>query len=398
MPTVHLTDRELPKLTVPEEGRVTYFDASLSGFGLRISAGGSRSWIVQYWFRGKKRRMTLGAAPLLGLADARAKAKELLARVTQGEDPAGGLKAEREAITVAALIDLYLGKYAVGPGGEANPRKRTWREDRRILATYIPRAWRSLPATTITRHQVRDIVEELAARAPVMANRFRACLSKVFSFAVGRDLVPFNPVVGVERQRETPRTRTFSDAELKAVWHAIEAEDPQTATIFKLALLLGARGGELRGLRRAELDLDGAVWSLPAERTKTKTARRIPLSRAAVELLRQVGGEYVFPGRHAGRGRSSIKDAHHRIVERSGVANWTPHDLRAACGTGLALLGHPTEIVARILGHTDRTITGRVYIRATNEGALRAALDAWARRLHAIVSGEAAAKVVPLRA
>ena len=92
----------------------------------------------------------------------------------------------------------------------------------------------------------------------------------------------------------------------------------RTAALFKLALLLGTRGGELRGLRWSELDLDGATWNLPAERTKTKTARRIPLSRAAVELLRGLrqAGEYVFPGCR-GRGRTSLKDAQRRIAERA---------------------------------------------------------------------------------
>ncbi len=193
--------------------------------------------------------MTLGTYPALPLADARDEAKKLLARVALGEDPTAERKSAQEAPTFDELAREYLERYA-------KARKRSWREDERILRVYVPRAWRTLKAADITRRRVRDLLEGIAGRAPVMANRVRACLSRVYSFALGRDLVSVNPVYGVERPTvEQARERSFTDAELRAIWRAIEEEDEQTAAIFKLALLLGARGGELRGMRWVELDL-----------------------------------------------------------------------------------------------------------------------------------------------
>ena len=79
------------------------------------------------------------------------------------------------------------------------------------------------------------------------------------------------------------------------------------------------------------------------------------------------------------------------------MADWRAHDLRAACSTGLALLGYHSDLIAQVLGHTVPGTTARHYIRTTRENEVRAALEAWARRLHAIVAGKTAPKVVELR-
>src|SRR5438552_17486787 len=106
MPRTKLTDPIVKKLTPPATGQLTMWDETLAGFGLRLAAGGARTWVVAYKVHGRKRWLTLGSYPLVSLADARNQAKQKLAKVTQGEDPAADRRAERDAVTFKDLAAL----------------------------------------------------------------------------------------------------------------------------------------------------------------------------------------------------------------------------------------------------------------------------------------------------
>src|SRR6266446_5073927 len=103
MPRRQLTDPIVRSLTAPAEGQKVVYDTIVPRFGLRLAAGGARTWVVRYKIRGRSRWFTLGTYPLISLADARKKAKEALAKVVQGEDPASERRAANEAITFGEL-------------------------------------------------------------------------------------------------------------------------------------------------------------------------------------------------------------------------------------------------------------------------------------------------------
>ena len=108
MPRIRFTDRSIQAVQPPPSGQAEYFDANgrLPGFGLRVSASGRKSWVVLYRSGGRPRRLTLGPYPLLGLADARSKAKAALAVVVSGGDPAAAKRADRDAPTFAELVEV----------------------------------------------------------------------------------------------------------------------------------------------------------------------------------------------------------------------------------------------------------------------------------------------------
>src|SRR2546426_2676958 len=164
MPRTRLTDTVIRSLAPPTSGQVTWWDTTLPRFGLRLAAGGSRAWVVAYKVRGRTRWVTLGTYPLVPLADARSKAKEMLAAIVQGADPAGERRAEREAPTFENLTKEYMDRHA-------RPKKRSWKADERMLGKYAPASWRTMPAQAITRRQVRDLLDTIAERAPIQANR-----------------------------------------------------------------------------------------------------------------------------------------------------------------------------------------------------------------------------------
>jgi integrase len=380
-----LTDRSIRALAVPSSGQVDYFDTKLPGFGLRVTARGVRSWVVLYRHHGRKRRLTLGTVPLLSLADARAKARDVLASVVKGEDPATEKRASREAATFADLASEYIEKHA-------KPKKRSWKEDERILRVYVPKSWLVAPASTITRRDVRDLVETLAKTAPIMANRVLACLRKVFNFGIKRELVIVNPCFQIERPSpERQRDRVLSADELRAVWKALDAEDADTAALFRLYLLTAQRGGELRTMERSELDLEAGWWTIPAEKAKNGLAHRVPLSAPAVAILRDLkeranGSPWLFPSTSRSGYRETVRKVMDRLRERSQV-EFVPHDLRRTVATFLTSeLKVPRLIVSKLLNHVEPGIT-KVYDRASYDTEKRQALDAWGRRLESIVTG-----------
>jgi len=392
-----LTDTVVRSLAPPPSGQRVVWDASLRRFGVRLSAGGSRAWVVKYKVRGKSRWLTLGTYPLVTLADARAKAREVLAMVVQGADPVGERQAERAAPTFAELADEYLERHA-------RPKKRSWKLDERMLRRHVPRAWHSMPAHTITRRQVRELLDAIVVRTPIQANRVLALLRKIWNFGIKRDLVELNPCTLIDRPAvERQRERVLTADELRAVWSAAEAENAATATLFKLYLLTAQRGGELRAMEWSEVDLDSGWWVIPGEKAKNGLAHRVPLSPQAVDLLSTLrdgasGSTWVFPTPSTKGHHLNLHKPTARVRKRSGV-DFVPHDLRRTVATFLTSeLGVSRLVVSKLLNHVESGVT-KVYDRASYDREKRAALNAWGARLDAIVNGEShRAKVLPLSA
>src|SRR5213593_1185539 len=170
MPKITLTARTLDALKADGK-RVDYFDAKLPGFCVRVSAG-AKSFAVFYRHGGRLRRLTLGNHPPLSLADARDLAHEALRSVRLGADPAAEKKQERAAESFADLAAQYIELYA-------RKRKKTWHEDDRIIKNKLNPAFGKVRAKDVRRADVRLLLETIAARAPIEANRTLAVCQDV---------------------------------------------------------------------------------------------------------------------------------------------------------------------------------------------------------------------------
>src|SRR6516225_6664328 len=234
----NLTAKSLAALK-PSEGRVDYFDTNLPGFCVRVTPNGVKTFSVLYRHAGRKRRYTIGTYPPLTLADARDKAKAALRSAEKGQDPAAEKRAQAHADTFTELAELYMERHA-------KPKKKSWRDDdRRVNNVLVPR-FGKIHAKAITRADVRILLEEIAERAPIEANRTLALFRRIFSWAMSLDLVETSPCLAIPRPaQETERERTLTDGEIRAVWAACEADGSQTAVIFQLRLITGQRGKEL---------------------------------------------------------------------------------------------------------------------------------------------------------
>ena len=429
MPTKNLKNaRTVAAIKPPKRGQVDYWDRNLKGFVLRVSAGGKMAWGIIYRnTEGRRRRLTLGVYPSMKVADAHRKAIDELGRISKGADPAAEKKADRKAGTFNELADLYLEIYAKGEryqwerdgskGPEPESGKRSWKSDKAIIDHDLKPAWGPRKAKAIDRDDVNRLLNKIIERgSPIQANRTLGLVRKMYSWAIGTSRVELkvNPFHEVQKPaKERPRKRVLDASEIKTFWPMTGDDVTITAPLrvaLQLILATAQRPGEVTGLPWAELDGDWRTaekpfWTIPGARTKNRLAHRIPLSPFAVDLLKQAkklskDSEYVFP---SPRGSKPILETSlsHALIRSGhfGVKHFTPHDLRRTAATEMAgpQCGVSQFILARVLNHTDQTVTGQHYNLYQYDDEKRTALNSWASRLAQVIEGkEPGSKVVPI--
>lgn len=374
-----LDRRSAVTLPGPEDGRfdVVHWDIDLAGFGLRILKSGARSWVVRYRLGKRQRVVTLGKINALSPAQARAKAGEILAKARLGQDSQAEIASKKLSMGVLLkdLIDVYIDRHV-----EGTQRARTQTETKRHLLKH----WKPLHRTALSCVSHQLVAEHLAkieqSSGTVARNRTRSTLSRLFTWAMEEGLAEQNPVVGTAKRKEQSRERVLSRNELRAIWSATE-ETSGHSDIVRLLILTGQRRQEVGGLRWQELNFNGKLWIIPSERTKNRRVHSVPLSPLTLDILgRRVGEvdrEFVFGYRDGPF--SGWSRAKRRLDEKSGVTNWTLHDLRRTFVTEMAEIGVQPHVIEAIVNHTSGHKAGiaGVYNKATYADEKRAALNQW---------------------
>ncbi len=382
---VKITARFVDKLVIPDSGLKIYWDSEVKGFGIRIMAGGTKTYILNYRTEsGKQRRMSLGRSGPQTPARARRKALQLLGKVIDGGDPMAERRAARDVLTFGQLADIYIREHA-------SRMKSRAEEERRIRKELLP-AFGSTPASEITRHSILQRAYEIRDRgAPVYANRVISTMSRVYAFAVRAGLVDASPAVGLGKVAvETPRERYLSESEIRTAWEAAEVfASPAVSDALKLILLTAQRPGEVTGMMWSEIE--GDWWTIPGRRAKNGHAHRVPLSPLALSILSEQpsrSGEYVFPsnGGAAPLATKALSRAAAMVRKHSALERWTPHDLRRTAATHIARLGFGAR-VGDILNHAPRGTTRRLYDQYNYAKEKRLALNTWGDEIKRLLSG-----------
>jgi integrase len=388
-----LTDRAVKGLPAPDAGNKIYYDDLVRNFGLRVTAAGARSFVLDYRRRSDalQRRVTIGQFPDWSTAAAREEAKRLKREVDGGADPVGEYREARAAATVADLCDRFERDYI--------PRKRpsTQISYRQQIAADIRPALGRMKVAAVSVADVDAWHRKMSDRAPIHANRALAALSRMFSLAIRWGLRPDNPCKGIERNQEHKRRRYLSATELTRLIKALDAySDQQSADIIRLLLLTGARRGEALQARWQDLDLETGVWRKPGATTKQRTEHRVPLNDAAQRLLLDLRqrmpaeSQWVFPTSNSDH-RRDVKEAWATLCRRAKISGARLHDLRHTYASVLASAGLSLPIIGQLLGHTTPTTTAR-YSHLFDD-PLRAATQ----RAGAIITGKPAAEPIPLK-
>ena len=416
-----LTDRTV-RTVAPRQTPIDVRDTHTRGLILTVLPSGRRQFTLRYRYQGKHRRLILGDYPQLTLAQARRRARQQQVAIADGGDPVGDRRMAKAAPTdtVAALAADYLAKHA-------RPFKKSAAEDERILRVNVLPHWGTRSVRDLTRRDVRALLEPIAARAPVMANRTLACIRTMLNFAIDRDWIEANPAARVRKPApEVSRDRVLDDDEIRRIWRTLShvpatAQRPAPgqhaetspnddsvcpisaahAALLKIRILTAQRGGEVARMRWRDLDLETSWWTIPGTVTKNGESHRVPLvdeARTIIGVLgsdRRDSAEYVF----SGRGDASVLDRAKKapaVVARALKIDFRGHDLRRTAATRMAAAGVPRDHIARVLNHVAGGARAtRVYDRHQYDHEKRLALEAWARALTAILTRRSTDTVVP---
>ena len=363
--------------TVKKPGR--YADGRRDGLYLDVSETGAKCWGQRITIRGRRRDLGLGSFRFVSLAEAREAAFENQKIARRGGDP----KADRERVApnFADAMEAVIALQAP-----------TWRDK------DAPRVWRNSVAThaaglatmrvdEITSADVLTVLVPLVSDKARTAERLRVIINAVMRWAIAQGHRSDDPMPAVraalpKNGRRTTHHRTVAHADLGAALATIREVKafPTISLAIEFAALTASRSGEVRGATWAEIDLEAATWTVPAERMKAGQPHRVPLSGRAVEVLEVVrrygdGEDLVFP---APRGGTLAPNSLTRLVTKAGLAEtMTIHGLRSSFRDWCAETGKAREIAEAALVHTVGGVEG-AYFRSDLFERRRQLMDQWA--------------------
>jgi integrase len=390
-----------------------------AGLYLLVRSKESKYWLFRYKRGGKMREMGLGPAvgrTAVSLSAARVRARELHAAVREGKDPlkerqaakdqadADAANAQTVGMTFAQVADLYVAAH--GPGWRSPKHRRQWRVS---LDQHVMPAIGSLPVASIDTGIVIKVIEPLWRTKTETASRLRGRIEVVLDYAKVRgwrqgenparwrghldQLLPKR-----SRVRRVEHHRAMPWREIGGFVQRLRCNFSVQSLCLQFLILTAARSSEARGARWSEIDLDHAVWVIPANRMKGGREHRVPLSDPAMAVLRQMaqyGNEgFVFPGMNAASMLSPMTLA--RLVTAAGGAGATVHGMRSVFRDWAGeATNYPREVVEAALAHAVENKTEEAYRRGDLLERRRRLMADWAVFSdRPMVAGE----VIPLRA
>lgn len=353
---IRLTHKWLDEVSAPQKRRYVY-DEPTPGLAVCITPKGVRTWYVIARIHKQPTRLRLGEYPQMPVDRARVEAKRIMADAAEGKQP----RARANTPTLGAVFDRWMESYA-------KHHKKTWVTDERRFERVFSH-WRNRTIASISRPDVESLHVELGTSAGhYAANRMLEMLKVLYRYAghsFGYDGP--DPSSGIQRFEEIERERFLTADEMPRFFAALEqVSRPATRDFIMLCLLTGARRSNVMEMEWTEIDFATARWTIPREKSKNKRAMVLPLTEAALIILRRRfehrSAKWVLPGPGKTGHYIEPKDAWRTLLKRAGISDLRIHDLRRTLGSWQAMSGASMLIIAKSLGHgsTDST---KVYAR-----------------------------------
>lgn len=369
-----LKDSLIKSLPLPQKGNKIYLDEDVGGFGVRITAGGSRVFVLDYRFHSRQRRYTIGDFPTWSTAAAREEAQRLKRMIDTGTDP----QAVREAHYNAPTFDDLWAEYEIKNIPLLSAHSQ--RDQRSMFKRYIIPHFGKMRLVEIKYADIQEFHSKITQTGKaVRANRIVEVVRKAFNLAMKLEWIEKNPAQGFQRNPELPKERFLNQAEITKLMAILDGyKDNQSANIIRLLLLTGSRRSEALQARWDEFDLTKGIWTKPSAHTKQRREHRIPLSKPLVTMLKGIknasGGEseYVFPSRSLASHQTDLKHFWESVREKAGLNDLRLHDLRHTFASILASGGESLHLIGKMLGHTQAQTTMR-YAKFYDEPLKKAA-------------------------
>ena len=355
MPTVDLTAR-LARESKPGPKDTFLFDKALAGFALRVHPSGRRVWIVQTRIEGKTRRIVIARYGEMDLAQARRRARDILASVRAGDNPADDIRKEKTAATVAMLAEEYLRR--------CDPYwKPSGRETIRIyLRARILPAFGRMRVDRVGPEDVAAWFDAVSREKPGAANRaFEILRSMMFrAEEYGFRERGTNPCIGIRKNPRRNVARFLDTGELARLGRALdarEAEWPEAVAAIRLLALTGCRRGEVLNLRWCDIG-DGAM-TLPDSKTGPRTVRLGEAAQAVVEALPgpRHPDAFLFPRLAGDRHAHRVVACWRAVCDDANLGKVRLHDLRHTAASQAVMSGENLPLVGKLLGHRRHETT-----------------------------------------
>ncbi|WP_345168058.1 tyrosine-type recombinase/integrase [Sphingomonas daechungensis] len=345
-----------------------------SGYGLRVTAGGARSFVFNYRIKGRERRITIGQYPAWSALAARKQAEHLRRQVDIGLDPLDGRIAEREAPTVRALYVRYEEEHL--------PTKapRSAADDRGMWKNDILPALGAKKVADLRPQDCDALHRTISHTRPIRANRVNEVLRKALNLSIRWGWIERNPATGVRRNPEPKRHRYLDREEVGRLIDALNKHSERTSSDAILFMLLtGCRKSEALNATWSQFDLGNQVWTKPSAETKQRREHRVPYSSAAASILKRrsgSAGQQVFAG-STGGALQDVRRTWAAVSKSAGLQSVRLHDLRHTFASLVASSGQSLMVVGELLGHSTPQTTKRyahLYddaLRSASEGVSR---------------------------
>lgn len=365
---INFTKKTIEELPAPNRNTRLYFhDTKQPGLSIYVTKSGARTFFVRNKANGADDRIVLGRYPDLSIENARKMASKVRGDIANGKDPQEHKRTIRNEMTFGELFETYMERYS-------KRHKRSWKYDEREVNKFLSHWFRR----KLTRIKQDDVYKEFHRIADnhgiYQANRMLERIRAMFNKGIEWGWEGRNPAVGIKKFREKSRDRFLLPEEVSRFFDALAQEENVTARDFILmALLTGARKGNVLAMQWKDISLQNEIWRIPD--TKNGEPHNVPLSPQAMEILQKrkqiqelsdIITPYVFPGEGKEGHFADPKKPWQRLREKSELHDLRLHDLRRTLGSWQALQGTSTAIIGKSLGHKSMQSTA-VYERLTLE-------------------------------
>ena len=356
------------------------------GLLLNVTASGSASWILRLQSAGRRRDYGLGGYPAVSLSHARYLAEQTRQAVAEGRDVLGEKRRPAATPTLGEALAAVIA--AKSSRWRSAKVAQDWRGSLERHAGRLLAA----PVDSLTRADVLGVVVPLAQKRGATGQMVRWRLRSCFAWAQAyghRDDNPAGESIAAALPARPPRVHRRAlphHAEVGAALRAVDVSTagPAVTLAVRLVALTATRSAEAVGATWSEIDHESATWTIPAERMKAGRAHRIPLSRAAMDVLETARGlgdglGYVFPSPY-GRGRSVDGASLRFALARAGVDS-SVHGLRASFRTWAQETAVPWDVAELSLAHAVGNSTIAAYARSDELERRRPVMESWGRHI-----------------
>jgi len=356
-----LTDTKLRKALGKRRDKVEVI-SDAHGLNVRLSLTGGVTFFYRYRWENKPVQLSIGDYPSISLSQARERRQQFRLWITEGYDPRRQVVLERvqkvEAMTVEAAFD-YWEKYYCIPEGMIKIR-----DNRRNFDNHVKPVLGKMVVNHTTKSHWLTLFDGMGRR--VVTGEVLGLMQRAFRFCHNRGVIDVNPIAELRRSdvgmTAAMKDRKLSDDELKIIWDVLADMPSRQQIVMRFLILTGCRSTEIRTSKWEWFDYKGKTWTIPASEYKTGRTVRRALPDAAIELLKEhqktsvtqhilTRSRYKGPEDDRPPAQPNIAFFSAQIIAKTGMKQWSLHDLRRTVATRLSELGAPPHVIEKLLGH-----------------------------------------------